>query len=339
MSAAGSRREVLVTVGRPNAPEGAEPAEGAHPVELAGVAEGAEPVELAEGAELAGKGAGDVSGEIEHKISLLEERLAGLGSVVVAFSGGVDSALLAWTANRVLGDRALAATAVSVSLAPAERRWCESLAAEWGMQWREVFTREMDDPLYLANGTDRCYHCKSALMDALEPLAAPGGARIALGVNVDDLGEFRPGQEAARERGAVFPLVDAGMTKAEIRLAARMAGLSVWDKPAMPCLASRISHDLRVDGAKLDAVGRAEAALAGMGFREVRVRHHGDIARLEFPVADLARALELREGLVGAVQEAGFRYVTLDLEGLRSGNLAVTAIGRAIQGRRLQAER
>lgn len=252
----------------------------------------------------------------------LRADLGRLGRVVVAFSGGADSAFLAWVATDVLGaDRALAATAVSPSLARAELDDCRQLAAEWGLRHVEVPTDEADDPAYLANTTDRCYHCKAGLLRALGPIAANESATVVLGVNVDDLGEHRPGQRAASERGAVFPLVDAGFTKADVRRASRRAGLRTWDKPAAACLASRLPYGTPVTVGRLAAVEQAEAALRRLGFRQLRVRHYGDLARVELDEDDLHRAVERRAAVVDAVRSAGYRYVTLDLEGFRSGNL------------------
>jgi len=242
--------------------------------------------------------------------------------VAVAFSGGADSAFLAWVANDTLGSaRALAVTAISPSLAADEGRECASLAEEWGLRWAAADTAELDRPDYVANGTDRCYFCKTELMDVIGPLAAHEGATVVLGVNVDDLGDHRPGQRAAAERGAVFPLVDAGFTKADVRQASRRLGLRTWDKPAAACLASRIPYGTPVTLSTLDAVGRAEAALHRLGFGQVRVRHHGEVARIEVEVDDLAAAVDRRSEVVAAVKAVGYRWVTLDLEGFRSGNL------------------
>ena len=252
----------------------------------------------------------------------LRDRLHELGSVVVAFSGGADSAFLAKVATDTLGaDAVVAATAVSPSLAGSERADCAALASEWGLQWVEVETSELDDPDYVRNDGDRCFHCKTALMDALEPLAARHRGTVVLGVNVDDLGDHRPGQQAAAARGAVFPLVEAGFTKADVRAASRQLALRTWDKPAAACLASRMPYGTRVTLGRLAQVERVEARLHALGLTELRVRHHGDIARIEVPIAELDAVLDHREAVVAAVRAAGYRWATLDLEGFRSGNL------------------
>ncbi len=248
--------------------------------------------------------------------------------MTVAFSGGADSAFLAWVARDTLGrEAAHAVTAVSPSLAGAERVDCAALAEEWGLRWTEVTTDELDRPAYVANDGERCYHCKSALMDVLEPLAEAEGAVVVLGTNVDDLGDHRPGQRATAERGAAFPLVDAGFTKADVREASRSMGLRTWDKPAAACLASRLPYGTPVVLGALRQVEQAEAGLRALGFRQVRVRHYRDLARVEVPAEDLALAVARREEVVAAVAAAGYRYVTLDLEGFRSGNLNA-ALGR-----------
>jgi uncharacterized protein len=262
-------------------------------------------------------------------LGALKERLGDLGPVVVAFSGGADSSFLAWMANSVLGpEGALVVTAVSASLAPSELADCRSLAAEWDLNYEEVVTHEDARPEYRANGADRCWHCKDELMRCLAPMAASfgahsggPGARVVLGVNMDDLGDHRPGQVAARDAGALFPLVEAGFTKADVRSTSRHLGLRTWDKPAAACLASRVPYGTTVTLGTLSAVSRAEGGLSALGFRALRVRHYGDLARVELPLDELGRVLELREAVVHAVQAAGYRYVTLDLEGLRSGNL------------------
>ena len=258
----------------------------------------------------------------EPKLDRLRARLEELGSVAVAFSGGADSAFLAWVAHDTLGpDGAHAVTAVSASLAPEEEHDCAALAAEWRLRWTPVATGELADAAYRANGTDRCYHCKTALLDATGPIAEAEGATVVLGVNLDDLHDHRPGQQAAAERGAAFPLVDAGFTKDAVRAWSRELGLRTWDKPAAACLASRIPYGTPVSAPVLGRVARAESALRRLGFRQLRVRHYGDVARLELDGPDLARAVEERAGVVAAVRSAGYTYVTLDLEGFRSGNL------------------
>lgn len=262
------------------------------------------------------------------RLETLRERLRELDRVVVAFSGGADSAFLAWVANDTLGvDRTVAVTAVSPSLAAVEHEDCALLAAEWRLDWVEVFTDEMANAAYRANGGDRCFHCKDALMDALLPIAQERGATVVLGVNVDDLGDHRPGQQAAARRGAVFPLVDAGLSKAEVRALSRHLGLRTWDKPAAACLASRFPYGTPVTFSVLSTVEKAERVLRRLGFCAVRVRHYGDTARIEVPLEDLPRLLEQREEAVIGLRAVGYRYVTVDLEGLRSGNLNAALAG------------
>jgi uncharacterized protein len=253
------------------------------------------------------------------ELGRLRARLAELERVVVAFSGGADSALLAWVAHDVLGEQALAVTAVSPSLPGQERAASADLADSWGMAWAEVETHELDNPDYARNDGDRCFWCKDALLDALGPIAERRVATVCLGVNVDDLGDHRPGQRAAAERGAAFPLVDAGFSKARVREVSRQLGLSTWDKPAAACLASRLPYGTAVTLGRLASIERAEAALRLLGFGELRVRHHGEVARIEVPELDLDAVLAKREAVVAAVQAAGYRWATLDLAGLRSG--------------------
>ena len=256
------------------------------------------------------------------KLAALESRIADLGRVVVAFSGGADSGLLAYVAHRVLGaQNAHAVTAVSPSLAGDEEADCRALAGEWGLRWTPVATDEMARAAYRANDTDRCYHCKAELMDVIGPLAMLDRATVVLGVNLDDLGDHRPGQAAAAERGAVFPMVDAGLTKADVRLLSAELGLRTWDKPAAACLASRIPYGTPVSFRILTAVDRAESALRRVGFGQLRVRHYDELARIEVELDDLAVVVARRDEVVAAVKSAGYRYVTLDLEGFRSGNL------------------
>ena len=255
-------------------------------------------------------------------LDALRARLHQLDRVLVAFSGGADSAFLAWVAADTLGPEAApAVTAVSPSLAPSEAADCRALAAEWGLRWLAVETDELARPEYVANGTDRCAHCKAELMDVVTPLARAERATVVLGTNVDDLGDHRPGQQVTAERGAAFPLVDAGFTKADVREASRRLGLRTWDKPAAACLASRMPYGTPVTLGTLDRVARAEAALSALGFGQLRVRHYGELARVELDPADLSTAVARRAEVVAALKSAGYRYVTLDLEGFRSGNL------------------
>jgi uncharacterized protein len=256
------------------------------------------------------------------ELEALRSELRRLGAVVVAFSGGADSSLLAWTANDTLGaSRALCVTAVSPSLAPEELEDCRRLASEWGLRWRPAETAEADNPDYVANGPERCYHCKSELMAVLAPLGASERATVVLGVNTDDLGDHRPGQAAAGERGAQFPLVAAGFSKADVREASRALGLRTWDKPAAACLASRIPYGTPVTLEALGSVARAESSMRRLGFRQVRVRHYGSLARIELDASEIDRAVAERAAISEALHDSGYRYVTLDLDGFRSGSL------------------
>ena len=272
---------------------------------------------MVSGAEVAGPG-----------MDRLRRSLRDLGRVVVAFSGGADSAFLARVAHDTLGaDRVHVVTAVSPSLAGDERDDAAALADEWGLRWSEVETHEMADAAYRVNDPDRCGRCKDALMDVLVPIADSEAATVVLGVNVDDLADHRPGQTVAAERGASFPMVEAGLTKADVRHHSREMGLRTADKPAAACLASRVPYGTEVTVAVLTAVERAEAALRRLGFDDLRVRHLDDTARIEVPIDRLPDVLEQRAEVVDAVAGVGYAYVTLDLEGLRSGNL-----NRALKG-------
>ena len=262
-------------------------------------------------------------------------RLAREHRVLVAFSGGADSALLAVAAHRVLGAAAVAVTAVSASLPVAERRAAAELARRHGLAHVEVCTDELTRPEYVANTGDRCFHCKSALLDALAPLTALSGAVVALGTNLDDLGDHRPGQRAAAQRGAITPLVDAGLTKAAVRDVSRLIGLETADKPAAACLSSRIAYGDPVTADVLARIEAAEEALHGIGFPVCRVRVHaaGTVARLELPEAELDRAAARRADIDAALRAAGFAFCALDLQGFRSGRMNVLLGLPAVAGR------
>lgn len=262
----------------------------------------------------------------------LRQELSRHDKLVVAFSGGADSALLAYVATAELGrGQVLCATAISPSLAESDRKETASLASEWGLRYQAVSTNELENPAYQANDLDRCYYCKAELMDVLVPIAEVEVATIALGVNVDDLGDYRPGQAAAQEKGAVFPLLEAGLTKDTVRSLSRALGLRTWDKPANACLSSRIPQGTPVTIGLLSKVDHAEQALRDLGFRQLRVRHYGDTCRVELSEDELSAAIECRVGIVEGLRAVGYRYVTLDLDGLRSGNLVQTALRNADQ--------
>jgi len=251
----------------------------------------------------------------------LSERIAEIGAVVVAYSGGVDSAYLASVCHGMLGERALAVTAVSPSLSRRERGDAEALAAREGWNHMTVETHEVARDEYARNGSDRCYWCKTELFEVLAPISSARAARIAVGTNLDDLSEHRPGRRAARENDVLTPLADAGLSKAEIRELAAARNLPVADKPASPCLASRFAYGVRVTPEGLARVDKAEEALRELGFGVLRVRDHGDLARIELEPDEIERASGLRFEIAIALRALGFKYVTVDLEGFRSGSL------------------
>lgn len=254
-------------------------------------------------------------------LSALRSWFASVDDVIVAFSGGADSALVAAVAAEQLGDRALAVTAVSPSLAGREAEDCARLASEWGLNWTTVTTTEMENAAYRVNDASRCFHCKSALMDALAPVVAERSAIPILGVNIDDLDDHRPGQRAALDAGARFPLVETGFTKDAVREVSRLLGLRTWDKPAAACLASRIEHGRAVSVNLLGRLDRAEEILLGLGIGQLRVRHHGETARIEVDPADFKTVIASRDLVVEGLRRLGYRYVTLDLAGFRSGSM------------------
>jgi uncharacterized protein len=267
---------------------------------------------------------GTATASLEARQAALDDRLRELPSLLVAYSGGVDSAFLAWSASRLLGSRALCVTADSPSLSDRQRALARAIATEFGFTYEVIHTRELERPGYRANGPDRCYHCKHELYTELAALArARGLAAVADGSNADDRGDFRPGRRAAREFGVISPLDDVGLTKDEIRALSRAAGLPTWDEPASPCLSSRVPYYQEVTGEKLRAIEGAEDALRELGFRVVRVRHHGDLARVEIGRDELSRAVTpaVSQAIDARLRALGFRYVTLDLRGYRLGSL------------------
>jgi uncharacterized protein len=265
-----------------------------------------------------------VHGGAQQKLAKLEDLLRDMGEVIVAYSGGVDSSFLLWAAHRVLGDRALAVTGRSGSVASGQIEEARQLAKDLGARHVILDTEELDNPLYVQNPTNRCYHCKTELFTKLEAFAVGEGIRwIAEGSNLDDLRDYRPGMQAATERGVRSPLKEAELTKAEIRALSKEAGLPTWDKPAMPCLSSRIPYGMLVSLEKLSMIDRAEAYLRNLGFRDLRVRHHDTIARIELPPSDFPRLLEGNTAaeITQTLKGFGFKFVTLDLQGFRSGSL------------------
>jgi uncharacterized protein len=243
-------------------------------------------------------------------------------SVVVAFSGGVDSTYVAYVAARELGERALSVTGESASLAQDQRAEIAQLVERFGFRHETLQTDELADPRYLANASNRCYFCKSELYGKLAPRAREQGYNFVVdGSTLDDIGDFRPGRTAANEYGVRSPLIEVGMTKNDVRELSRRAGLPTWDKPASPCLSSRIAYGLPVTIERLSVIDRGEAIMREMGFREFRVRHHDELVRLEIAPAEMAKALsaEVVDEFARRFRELGFKYVTLDLHGYRTG--------------------
>ena len=253
----------------------------------------------------------------------LRDTLSSLWSVVVAYSGGVDSAYLAWIANDTLGDRSIAVTADSASYPRRHREMAVGIAGRFGIRHEIIQTGELERPEYRANPANRCYYCKHELYAHLTPIAERRGAVIVDGNNADDRGDYRPGRQAAREFGVRSPLDEVDLGKAEIRELSRRAGLPTWDEPASACLSSRIPDFHEVNGEKLRSIEAAENALRGLGFRVCRVRHHDELARIELGRDEMPRAFEpeLSSAIVAAVKAAGYRYVTIDLLGYRTGSL------------------
>jgi uncharacterized protein len=258
-----------------------------------------------------------------EKERALQETLASLKSVVVAYSGGVDSAYLAYIAHRTLGDAALAVTADSPSYPERHRELAIRIARDFGLHHQIIHTGELERPEYRSNPTNRCYYCKHELYTHLTRLASPRGAIVIDGNNADDRGDYRPGRQAAREFGVRSPLDEVDLLKEEIRELSRSAGLPTWDEPASACLSSRIPYFSEVTDEKLRTIERAEQALRALGFRVFRVRHHDSVARLEVARDEMVRALdpEIGTAIVRELKAAGYKYVSLDLQGYRSGSL------------------
>jgi uncharacterized protein len=264
------------------------------------------------------------TGELDAKERLLFDVLRRLGRVIVAYSGGTDSAYLAWAAHRVLGASAVAVTADSPSLPASHKRDAEAFARECGFRHEFIQTFEFDNPDYVKNDKDRCFHCKDELFARLAEHIGPlGDVAVVYGVNRDDLGDYRPGQRAAAIHNVKAPLVEAGLTKAEIRELSKRAGLSIWNRPAAACLSSRVPYGTTVEPAVIRTIEEGEEALRALGFQQFRVRFHGDLARIEIAKEELPKALTIpmASELTSIFKKLGFLYVTLDLEGYRQGAL------------------
>jgi pyridinium-3,5-biscarboxylic acid mononucleotide sulfurtransferase len=258
------------------------------------------------------------------KLCALEDRLHSLDSVMVAYSGGVDSAFLAGVAHRVLGNRMLAVLADSASLARRDMEEARDFAEAHGIPLRIIQTEELENPEYQRNDAARCFHCKTELFEGMKKVGAElGFAHIAYGMNADDRRDYRPGQRAAEQHEVLAPLADVSLTKLEIRSLAKEAGYTLWDRPAAPCLSSRVEYGRTVTREVLEQIERGEESLRQLGFREFRVRHHGDIARVELSRTEMPRAMtmEMMDTIASELRKAGFKYITLDCSGFRSGSL------------------
>jgi uncharacterized protein len=281
---------------------------------------------MAAGAQIRERGGNGEAGTADAapKLRALETRLGELDRLMVAYSGGVDSAFLAATAHRVLGSRMLAVLADSPSLARRDMEQARAFAKSLGMPLEVIATEELDRPEYTRNDANRCFHCKDELFLVMEKLGNKlGFTHIAYGMNADDTRDYRPGQRAAEQHAVLAPLAEAGLTKADVRALAKAAGYPVWDRPSAPCLSSRVEYGRTVTREVLEQVERGEESLRQLGFRELRVRHHGELARVEIAREELPRALttEMLDAITAALKQAGFKYVTLDCQGFRTGSM------------------